>query len=160
MNRPGRQRACQQLRRLGLTASMVTTLLLFAAADVALPSVHTVLFLGPLAPLSFAVALQWDDRAGVVATRIRNTAALLMVAAPILAFGSVAREPTVPSIIWFICGVSAVASLLAVMSTVGVDSNRERNGEGRWTTIGSRKGRRDNNKMQQSKLGQAMELRC
>jgi hypothetical protein len=111
--RPGRS------SRLGLAASMVTTLVLFAAADVALPSVHWVLFLGPLAPLSFAVALQWDDRAGVVATCIRNSAAVVMAAWPILAFGSVAREVTVPSIIWFICGVSAVASLLAVLSMVG-----------------------------------------
>jgi hypothetical protein len=109
---------------------MVTTLLLFAAADIALPSVHWVLFLGPSAPLSFAVALQWDDRAGVVATRMRNSAAFVMVSWPILALGSVAREVTVPSILWFICGVSAVASLLAVMPMVGVDSNGERNGEG------------------------------
>ena len=130
MNRPG-QSASQQLGRLGLAASMVTTLLLFAAADVALPSVHWVLFLGPLAPLSFAVALQWDDGAGVVATRIRNSAALVMVASPILALGSLAREVTVASIIWFICGVWAVASLLTVMSMVGVDSNGARSVEGR-----------------------------
>jgi hypothetical protein len=94
---------------------MVATLLLFAAADVALTSVHWVLFLGPLAPLSFAVALQWDDRAGVVATRIRNCGAFVMMSSPLSAFGSVAREATVPSIIWFICGVSAVASALAVL---------------------------------------------
>jgi hypothetical protein len=121
---------CQQLGRLGLAASMVTTLFLFAAADLGLPSVHWVLFLGPLAPLSFAVALQWGDRAGVLATRLRNSAALVMVASPILTFGSVAREATVPSIIWFICGVSAVGSLLALMSMVSVDSNGEHNGEG------------------------------
>ena len=130
MNRPQRQRAYRQLGRLGLAASMVTTLLLFVAADVALPSVHWVLFLGPLAPLSYAVALQWDERAGIVASRLRNSAALAMVAWPILAFGSVSREVTVASIIWFICSVSAVASLLAVMSMVGVDSNGERNGAG------------------------------
>ena len=121
MNRRGRQRAHQQLERLGLAASMVTTLLLFAAADLALPSVHGVLFVGPLAPLWLAVALQWDDRASVVATRIRHSAALLMVTSPVLAFGSMAREVTVPSIIWFICGVSAMASLIAVVSIVGVD---------------------------------------
>jgi hypothetical protein len=129
MNRPQRQRVNRQLGRLGLAASVVTTLLLFVGADVVLPSVHWLLFLGPLAPLSYAVALQWDDKSGVVASRIRNSAGLAMVAWPILAFGSVAREVAVASIIWFICGVSAVASLLAVMSMAGVDSNGERDGK-------------------------------
>jgi hypothetical protein len=126
MNRAERQRAYRQLGRLGLAASMVTTLLLFAASDIALPSVHWVLLLGPFAPLSFAVALQWDDKAGVAATSLRSSAALVMMASPLLAFGSLVREATVPSIIWFICGVSAVASVITVMSMVGVDSNRAR----------------------------------
>jgi hypothetical protein len=146
--------------RLSLAASMVATLLLFAAADIALPSVHWALFLGPLGPLSFAVAVQWNERVSVAVTRMRSAAALVMVASPVAAFGSLAPERDVPSIIWFIGGVSAIASLLASMSIVGVDSRGECGGESHEEYHRWRNRSRDNNKMQQSKLGQAMELRC
>ena len=160
MSQPTRRSACQPLGRLSLAASMVATLLLFAAADTALPSVHWGLLFGPLAPLSFAVAVQWDEGVSVMATRIRRSAALMMVASPIAAFGSLTLEVAVPSIIWFICGVSAVASLLAVIFIVDVDSSGVGDGEDHRTYHSWRKRSRDNNKMQQSKLGQARELRC
>jgi hypothetical protein len=104
---------------------MVATLLLFAAADISLPSVNWGLFFGPLAPIAFAVAMHRDDGGRIVATRMRGSAVFLMVAPPIVALGSLALEAAVPSIIWFISGVSAAASLLGAISFLDVDSSGE-----------------------------------
>jgi hypothetical protein len=105
-----------RLRMLSLAGLMPPTLILFAAAGDGLPSRHWVLVLGPLPVLALGAAFDEDPSGGGRRPWMCLVAAALPPTWALGTLVSLCADATVPSIIWFLWAIAALASVTAALS--------------------------------------------
>ena len=106
-----------RVQLLSLVGFMVPALLLFALAGTALPWNHWILLLAPLPVLAFGAGIDRESSKPQSSNAARLGAALMLVWV-LAGFISLSADSRVPSIVWFLWAVAALASVCAVLSRV------------------------------------------